>query len=276
MQHISSNYEKMNVDSLIELKNLIEDYPYCQTFQILYLLNLRRLEEDTFNTRLPFTAICVGDRQQLKNQVEKIEEILAKDTQKSIQKKSKKSASLPLSSDKSTSYQSKTISDLLQLNRTAKPLTTVKIPQKSADDILLEQLRQEALAKVSERINEIRRTKIVEVNFAETAKDKKHVVSTKELIDKVIATNPKISKVDDSDLKQKTFTHWKTKEEHSLREDYKWVSETLAQLYVEQGAPKKAQEIYKTLIQKFPEKKEYFSQLSKQIKNNNHKPKTKK
>jgi hypothetical protein len=63
------------------------------------------------------------------------------------------------------------------------------------------------------------------------------------------------------------------------------VSETLAQLYIAQGAPAKAREIYKTLSKTHPEKAEYFTQISKQItlrprsateKNKiNHKSKTK-
>lgn len=47
----------------------------------------------------------------------------------------------------------------------------------------------------------------------------------------------------------------------SLREDWSMGSETLAQLYLKQGAPDKAIEIYRYLGLKFPEKKRYFAGL---------------
>jgi tetratricopeptide (TPR) repeat protein len=287
----------MSVDSLIELKNLIEDYPYCQTAQILYLLNLKRLGEDTFDVRLPHTAICVNNRERLKCAVEKVDEILAKESGKTMLEKSEKerrlepfnhaqdklheetvaeqiSRSARNNNEEIKTFRSKTISELLNL-QVSKPTTVTKIklpkPQ-TADDLLLEQLRQEALAKVNERLIEIRKTEMIDVNFSETPK---RMTAAQDLIDKVIATNPKISKVDDSEIKQKSLSHWKAKEERSLREDYEMVSETLARLYIAQGAHAKAREIYNTLSRKFPEKADYFTQLSKQIKIN-HKPKTKK
>ncbi|MDE5742789.1 MAG: hypothetical protein K2H62_00370 [Bacteroidales bacterium] len=47
----------------------------------------------------------------------------------------------------------------------------------------------------------------------------------------------------------------------SLREDWSMGSETLAQLYLKQGAPDKAIEIYRYLSLKFPEKNRYFAGL---------------
>ena len=121
----------MSVDSLIELKNWIEDYPYCQTAQILYLLNLKRLEEDTFDVRLPFTAVCVHNRQLLKQHVEKIEEIVAKEAKKSTHSK-------PEPIQETKSFHNKTISDLLNLSKKPTESTHVNPPQPTADDILLE------------------------------------------------------------------------------------------------------------------------------------------
>jgi tetratricopeptide (TPR) repeat protein len=299
LQQILSDYSQMSVDSLIELKNLIEDYPYCQTAQILYLLNLRRLEEDTFDARLPYAAICVNNRQKLKCAVEKVDEILARESGKTVKKKERPISEqlLRVAQDDNRSeqtisvrtFRNKTISELLNSQEEPKPaevssVTRIKLPQTQvSEDFLLEQLRQEALAKVNERLLEIRKTEMVDVNFSETPK---RMAAAKDLINKVIETNPKISKIDDSD---KPLAHWKIKEEHSLRDDFEIVSETLALLYVSQGLPEKAHEIYKTLSQKYPEKAEYFTQLGKQIKpiksktttkvtktkSNNHKPKTK-
>jgi len=294
LQQILTNYAQMSVDSLIELKNLIEDYPYCQTAQILYLLNLRRLGENTFDTRLPHTAICVSNRQKLKCAVERVEEILANESGKvrgtryevrgEPQKPPRTPHPAPHTIQKT--FRNKTISELLNLqDEQQKPtVTKIKLPQSQvSEDFLLEQLRQEALAKVNERLIEIRKTEMVDVEFTEKPK---RITAAKDLIDKVIATNPKISKVEDSDSKLNKLSHWKTKEELSVRENFDITSESLALLYVAQGAPEKAREIYKTLSKKYPEKAEHFAQLSKTLKvkthsrasstKKNHKPKTKK
>jgi len=306
LKNIISDYSQMNVDSLIELKNLVEDCPYSQSAQILYLLNLKRLAEDTFDVRLPHTAIHVNDRQKLKQLVEQIETILAeeKGTNPHVGARHASPSSVPYpplaggrgvgfganyksspspaptvmepatpstqhpATSNLTTFRSKTISELLNLKKTKpEPIATPKPPKalQCRDDKLLEQLRLEALAKVNDRLNEIRKTMSVGANSTETPS---RMAANQEIIDKVIATNPRISKVDDSDIRQSKLSHWKHKEEHSLREDFELVSETLAQLYITQGAPAKAREIYKTLSKIHPEKTNYFTQLSKQIKTN--------
>jgi hypothetical protein len=273
LYHIISDYSQMSVDSLIELKNLVEDYPYCQTAQILYLLNLKRLGEDTFDTRLPYTAIYVHNRQKLKSEVEKTEEILAKKIPvgakhvlpskvNNSEKTNVKQILRSVQDDHKKSFRTKTISELLNLQK-PKPESLVKTKKQNNDDKLLEQLRLEALAKVNDRLDEARKTMATHTNFSETPS---RMAAAQDLIDKVIATNPRISKVDDSDAKLNKLSHWKFKEEHSLREDFELVSETLAQLYIAQGAHVQAREIYKTLSKTHPEKADYFIQLSKQVK----------
>ncbi|MDR1951333.1 MAG: hypothetical protein LBP96_03785 [Bacteroidales bacterium] len=274
-----SDYSQMSVDSLIELKNWVEDCPYCQTAQILYLLNLKRLGEDTFDARLPHTAICINNRQRLKDEVEKIEEILLKEChpesflrQDKPREGTKSKQILRYAQDdnkKVGSFRSKTISERLNLSKSEPEKTRLREPlppTPNTDDKLLEQLRLEALAKVNNRLNEVRKSITAPANVTEIPN---RMTMAQSLIDKVIATNPKISKVDDSDTKLNKFSHWKFKEEHSLREDFEMVSETLAQLYIAQGAPAKAREIYKTLSKTHPEKAEHFTQLSKQIKTHN-------
>ena len=260
------DYSQMSGNSLIELKNLVERYPYCQTTQILYLLNLKLLGEDSFHTRLPHTAICVNDRKRLKGEVQKVEKILAKErvgTRYEVQGTGLL-PSTPRTPNPATSqpvtFKGKTISELLKLQKVT---PTLALTEQNNNDKFLEILRLEAFAKIHERLTEANNV-MTRSNFLETPTRKK---ATQEIMDKVIATNPKISKIDDSsDAKLNNFSHSKIKEEHSLRENFELVSETLAQLYIAQGAHAKAHEIYKTLSKIHPEKADHFKQLSKQIK----------
>jgi len=244
LQNIMLDYSQMSEDSLIELQNLVDECPYCQTAQALYLLNLKRLSDKTFHTRLPHTAIHVRNRNKLKQSVEQVEKILAKKTGERQKAKG----------ERFEGFKEKTISELLNLAKPAAISRPASNPQ-NTDDKFLEMLRLEAFAKVHERLNEAHAV-MNKTNFLESPERKE---ATKKIMDKVIATNPKISKIDElSDTKLKKAQHWKLKEEHSLRDNFELVSETLAQLYISQGAHAKAREIYKTLGKIHPEKADQF------------------
>jgi len=248
----------MSEDSLIALENLVDECPYCQTAQTLYLLNLKRLGDEMFHTRLPHTAIHVSNRNRLKSSVEQIENIVSKEMGTRYEVRGTRlPQSTPRTPHPATSppdFAGKTISELLNL---AKP-TTLSRPApnpQNTDDKFLEMLRLEAFAKVHERLNEAQAV-MKKTNFLENPERKE---ATKKIMDNVIATNPKISKIDElSDAKLKKAQHWKVKEEHSLRDNFELVSETLAQLYISQGAHAKAREIYKTLGKIHPEKADQF------------------
>jgi tetratricopeptide (TPR) repeat protein len=52
-------------DTLMDLQNLLEEYPYFQAAQMLYTLNLRANKDSRFNAELRKTACCAGDRKKL-------------------------------------------------------------------------------------------------------------------------------------------------------------------------------------------------------------------
>jgi tetratricopeptide (TPR) repeat protein len=51
--------------TLTDLQNLLEEYPYFQTAQLLYTLNLRANKDSRFNAELRKTACQSGDRRKL-------------------------------------------------------------------------------------------------------------------------------------------------------------------------------------------------------------------
>ena len=62
--------EKLNRDTLYELRTLLARYPYFQTVRLLYLKNLFLLHDITFGEELRRSAIYITDRKILFNLVE--------------------------------------------------------------------------------------------------------------------------------------------------------------------------------------------------------------
>jgi hypothetical protein len=260
----------MDVGSLVEFKDLAERYPYCQSLHILHLLNLRCLKEDMFDMVLSMVAIRVADRALLKQQVnciDRVEGIL-------LQR--------PPVSSKNLSQ--KTISDFLRLPKTVfdkktlpntpshSKIPKIPLPQTSHSDVdFLELMRQEALSKINRRLADLRQPHTGDTSTLLSKLNKppknNRLSASRQLIDAIIENNPKISPIS-NETTNKKLSVWKTKEAISLREDYELVSETLAKLYLSQGATKKAMDVYKNLSKKFPDKKPYFDSAIKKIRKN--------
>lgn len=65
IQKYISNPTLLNEETLGELSQIIERYPYYQTARILYLLNLHQLDYVSFNTELRDSMIFIQDRNYL-------------------------------------------------------------------------------------------------------------------------------------------------------------------------------------------------------------------
>ena len=86
------------------------------------------------------------------------------------------------------------------------------------------------------------------------ADEPKEAGSKNRIIENFIKNNPEISKPEDRDYTKEIYLA-----DESVREDYNLVSETLAELLIEQGHPQKAKKVYEKLIVIHPEKSTYFA-----------------
>jgi hypothetical protein len=66
----------LNNETLPELKQLVDDYPYFQTARMLYLKNLAILNDEQFGLELKKTAVYVPDRRMLYILIEEIRLII--------------------------------------------------------------------------------------------------------------------------------------------------------------------------------------------------------
>jgi tetratricopeptide (TPR) repeat protein len=85
------------------------------------------------------------------------------------------------------------------------------------------------------------------------------IKSAENLIDQFIANEPKITP---GKVEQYTGVHWA---KDSLDDNFDWVTETMAKLYVAQGKTERARKAYKQLIKLHPEKTIYFEQQLKAL-----------
>ena len=60
----------LNKDTLSELEELLKEYPFCQTFHLLYAKNLYQQKHIRYNQQLKIAAAVVGDRTRLKHYIE--------------------------------------------------------------------------------------------------------------------------------------------------------------------------------------------------------------
>ena len=65
LQELISQPEKLNRETLYELRNILARYPYFQTARLLYLKNLYLLHDITFGEELRKAALYVADRRVL-------------------------------------------------------------------------------------------------------------------------------------------------------------------------------------------------------------------
>lgn len=65
IKELIEDREKLNEDTLLELKDLVERYPFFQTARILYLANLYKLHSMDFGKELRKASVFVPDRSAL-------------------------------------------------------------------------------------------------------------------------------------------------------------------------------------------------------------------
>lgn len=257
--------DKLNSDSAIQLENLIKEYPYCQTADILFTLNLYKENHFKFNDQLKLASAYACDRKVLKELVNSVRTI----------EKSDSMASIPtpgiqpqVSELKSFEIEDNNLTTLVELLKNevglfkASPVKKLSASEYSKLNKLadhLEELLQElddpdtlkpqVKQPVTTILGEYNMDHLEELPAVESNQVENH-----DLIDKFLENEPKIAPVS-----KPIFFDPTDFARQSLIDNESIVSETLAEIYFKQGNLAKAIKIYRKLSLVNPEKSSFFA-----------------
>ncbi|MCX6280173.1 MAG: hypothetical protein NT004_19085 [Bacteroidetes bacterium] len=253
------NPELTDSSSIPMFEDLVERYPFCQIAQLLYAFNLNRADNLRYPVQLKIAAAYAGDRMVLKALIES--------ARQEVELQSGEPVSPQSNVNESQEPQRVVTWEFTPPVSKVKPLLAA-IESGSYDRMTHEEL----LAIVRKRLAEIKSAGRRESSPKQENDDTTGVISPiagsssnaskKALIEKFIREEPRISKP------QATFFNPTDSAIRSNYDDEDIVSETLAQLYAEQGNIPKAIHIYQKLSLLNQEKSRYFAAQIEKLSSN--------
>jgi tetratricopeptide (TPR) repeat protein len=229
LNHYIAHPQYLNKSTLPDLRQLVEMYPYCATFSLLYAKNLSNINDIQFGAYLQKAAMQAYHRDALQQLIA----IPAATEPAPADPEPVKSLSEP-------SAESKTVPELVEsLSKpSAESKTVPELVEGPSFDLIQDEAKEikgpEEETAIPER--------------SETYKPFKQ----QDLIDKFIATNPKIQFNNKFEYEDPTGS-WQETESETI------FTESLAKIYIKQGQYAKALQIFEKLNLKYPEKSTYFA-----------------
>lgn len=221
--------ERLNRDTLYELRTLLARYPYFQTVRLLYLKNLFLLHDITFGEELRKAALYVADRKILFYLIEG-----ERFTVSSFEKQDlpKEEADL----DRTLSLIDTFLSSLPE------EAAAMELPMDVTTDYTSFLLHEEE--HVSDDIPQMKGQNLID-NFIEKSAEEPLL--------------PQLGIKEAAPVKNKVSEEEESEDNEEDMEDESYFTETLAKIYVKQQRYSKALEIIKKLNLKYPKKNAYFA-----------------
>lgn len=255
IEQLIKHPEKMNRETLYDLRSLIALYPYYQTARILLLQNLYILHDASFDEELRRSALYITDRRVIFNMVEAAHYQLR--TKSTTNNDAKKDISTKNKEDRTTSL----IDSFLD-----------QIPKEAKDDKKTEKRKPTPADAAVDYVAYLLEAEEFEEQPVEQDddnttqnKESQQEDRTASLIDSFIEDGGFNLRNDDNEGKPLEFeytpeiaiTALNDNEDKEPAESY--FTETLAKIYIKQGRYEKALEIIKRLNLIYPKKNSYFA-----------------
>jgi len=245
--------------SVGELYELIDIFPYFQSAHMLLIKGLNDIEDVKFENQLRGSAIHIANREVLYYLLRN-KRVIAEPN-----------AEIAEPENKEPEYLSETQQNVIESAKNSIDLITeieyeVSEPVEekvfymdpgfsfSENEGLLELDTDETLTY---RIDD----NAVEQGSADSSENVSQKLSQTDLIDKFIIANPRIEPI-----REKTNLHVEDISRPFAEQEGGFVTETLARIYISQGYYSKALDIYEKLSLKFPEKSSYFASQIEKVK----------
>ncbi len=286
------NPEQLQPGNSKEIKGLLDQFPYCQPAQLLYLLSLLQENDVRYASRLKLAAAYAGNRTILKDLVDKFDGDHRKgfgasdivDTNIQAKEESKPEEIINQQNEKHTDDQKEiTTKDLkrkwIRFTKNETKSLKIELEKIRAEIEELEKLIEDTGKRVEEskqvhkkikpepepKKKSSKKAKLYPILKTTETKEKKEKPPQKkpktksEIVDQFIENSPRISR---SPTDFYTPTDWAR---NSAVDKEEVVSETLAKIYYNQGNTEKAIKIYRKLSLSNPKKSSYFAALIEKI-----------
>ena len=246
MTELIKHPERMDRDTLYELRSLCALYPYFQTARLLMLQNLYLLHDPTFDEELRRAAIYITDRRVLFNMIES--------SHYQLKPHKVSQATAGQSGNRTISLIDNFLDSIPKEEE--KPVAPKRkpTPADAAIDYVAYLLDTEDESQVPEEVPEMPGQQLID-SFINSDKQKF-----------VLSDTPSVPPVVEDPAESG---------DEGVGEEY--FTETLARIYIKQGRYSRALEIIRRLSLQFPKKNAYFADqirfLEKLIINNNKKNK---
>jgi tetratricopeptide (TPR) repeat protein len=255
--------ESLSVESIAPLEQLVRDYPYFQTADILYTLNLSKENSIKFSDQLRLASLYSPDRRVLKQLIESMRLISRGDRIDLVNRNEQvdnAEETLPINEEVFLEEdEDLNLPHLIEIFQHELDKIT-SIPKGSSEYRHLQKLSGKLESLLEEHI-QLKQSPpehyFEEYNLSQLeespAKEEKPIAGS-DLIDKFIKENPRIVPEP-----QTGFFDPVDFAKQSLIDNDEIVSETLAEIFYRQGNLAKAIKIYKKLSLLNPEKRFYFA-----------------
>ncbi|MBK6523520.1 MAG: hypothetical protein IPG08_15050 [Sphingobacteriaceae bacterium] len=269
--------------NLPELEKLTQEFPYFQTAHLLYAISSKRNDASAFQRSIKKTAIVAVSRNHLyellyaNKPVEIKEEVkpvkvesdvvileLPEDKKikeiRVVEEKKVETKKIDINEQVEREIQKDVVEafvekEILHTNTAHKKDIPMPVGANFAQWIKYIKQKNEGDVDETEVGEEMKESKKI------TVQDQQKKAKQKQLIDKIIDTNPTSIKLN----KDTKFFVADQKAKESLLENEELVTETLAKIYALQGNVNKAIRAYQILSLKYPNKSAYFASLIEEL-----------